>query len=258
MVGAEFIVVANKVKMSFWPQENVSVNVKPGISSKMAQEMGAARIVRATRETAIYASVKADVFTADSGHHICTESFTEPLPKNAVEIVKNWAEGDFAEPTHIEKILTGAPCDLAIESKMVFHENIGPDAGIQAATDGLRKMVGISTARRGGQQSAESDSHVRLLSPGQTLQQEEPAKHSDYRYLSHFTLRCPNMMIKKLGSTTPPEVGCHGLHPRCTLLMLQKCQRLLITKTCGHFYYKPHIAAKVVRPITGCKNSAGE
>src|SRR6185312_2372910 len=126
--------------------------------------MAAADEIGAARKSAIeLRRVKANIFATDAGQNIGAQFLGKARRVNCVESRKNGTVRHEKTLSGIVTIHGIPPGYFAANAQMLFQENIGPNAGVKTAADGLRRVAAVGAASRRRYQRTKSQAQVRLL-----------------------------------------------------------------------------------------------
>jgi len=113
----------------FWPNKEATPHIEFQAAPKMAQEMVAARVVCATRKTAIVIGlVEAAAFGTDSGHQFGHGILGNPWRIDSIEVVEDRSK----RLKSLVHRLACSPRNLAIDPKVALDEHARTETWVSA------------------------------------------------------------------------------------------------------------------------------
>lgn len=134
--GAEFEVIVDQVQVRLGPDEEIPNGVEAHRRSEVSQEVVAAGVIRASRETAIVERlVESQVFRPDSGG----EFAADPVVLRRVDCV------DIIEDRTIRlksciKVLARPPGRFSINAELLLEQEVAAEIQISSASHGHRQV----------------------------------------------------------------------------------------------------------------------
>src|SRR5207248_1771229 len=138
----EFDVVVNQVVMSFRPDEGITPEVVTNIGAEVSGKMITTLVIGAGSDAAgVVGSIEAEIFAANSCHHIAAEFLIELCAINGVKVIKNGTVRGLKQ-----KIGTGCgvhrlmrtPRSFDAETDVVLQNEEPTQAGIEATAYGWK------------------------------------------------------------------------------------------------------------------------
>src|SRR5208282_3324880 len=172
VIGAEVVgVVVDPIVVGFGAHEKVIPHVITDAAADINQKVMAAVVTGAEVDAtpSLLITVKASALQADAAHEIEADFLADTRLVYGVEVGDDGTKGLSA--ISAVGCLAGSPGSFKAESDALVEDDVGADAGIQAAFFGAK--AGDVAARPRGEKSAEAEHGIALLGRGKRGAEEQ-------------------------------------------------------------------------------------
>ena len=178
IVGAESIhVIHDVIVVNLGADKDMVPDVVAYTSAKIHEEVtGADEIVTAERSGAV-GEIEASTLPSEARHQIQADLLAELGLVHGVKVADDGAKG-LASRSAV-RTLACSPSGFKIEADAFVEDDVGAEAGIQAALLGTNAGIWITRSR--GQKSAEAEHGIALLGRSKLCEQQENENGGEQR-----------------------------------------------------------------------------